>query len=72
MATKNNKAATIGGTVLTKIGEEALQACDGSISEVFVTSNGRVFTSGNEAAEAASSLSDKNIVNVKRKINNNE
>lgn len=72
MGNKNKKNATIGDTVLTKIGEDALLNCDESVAEVFVTANGRVFTSENEATVLASSLSDKNIINVKRKTNKNE
>lgn len=72
MANKNQKNATIGDTVLTKIGEDTLLNCDESIAEVFVTANGRVFTSENEAALLASSLSDKSVIKVKRKTNKNE
>lgn len=72
MANKNQKNATIGDTVLTKIGENALLNCDESVAEVFVTANGRVFTSENEAALLASSLSDKSVIKVKRKTNKNE
>ena len=72
MANKNQKNATIGDTVLTKIGEDTLFNCDESVEEVFVTANGRVFTSENEAALLASSLSDKSVIKVKRKTNKNE
>lgn len=72
MANKNQKNATIGDTVLTKIGEDALLNCDESVAEVFVTANGRVFASENEAALLASSLSDKSVIKVKRKTNKNE
>ena len=72
MANKNQKNATIGDTVLTKIGEDALLNCNEFVAEVFVTANGRVFTSENEAALLASSLSDKSVIKVKRKTNKNE
>jgi len=69
---KTKDRVSIGDTVLKKIGEDTLQTGGPNLKEVFVTSNGRVFTTEEEALEVSRTLNDTRVTNVRRKTKDNK
>jgi hypothetical protein len=65
---KTEKTATEkknGGSVLEKVGKAAIK--EHGLAQVFVTSDGTVFRTENDAKNYATNLKDKNVVEVKNK-----